>query len=159
MADVNSRVNHRNWRRLVEALGGIPWATQRFGLLLQVATRKVDTYSIAKYVLKRMIHSDVAAAFSDCSNQLDLVMKISRSRRIGDAGRPADNRIGRFHEVKRRLTIGIVAHLSCVLPVISTDAIHAPDRVIGRHCLQRQHWAAALRTDSCEIINPYASGY
>jgi len=56
------------------------------------------------------------------------VLEVARTRRIGHCFAILEDGSGRFHEEKRRIGLGISAHLLGVVRVIQGDAKNAADR-------------------------------
>ena len=126
-------------RRIVEGLAHFPRAAHFLGFALQVAARHVEADAVSPYVIERLVDRNVRSAFADGHDQFDLVMQVLGRLRIGNGRVIGHDRIRRLHEKKRRLAVGVVAHLARVLGVVATDAIDAPDRehVAAFHHRQR----------------------
>jgi hypothetical protein len=62
-------------------------------------------------MIEGMIDNDVGPTFPDRDDQLDLVVKVLRFRRIGNRHPIIHNRIWRLHEEKRWFAVRVAPHL------------------------------------------------
>ncbi|MNT73941.1 hypothetical protein D3C72_2127020 [compost metagenome] len=76
---------------------------------------------------ERIFSGDIGAILADGHDQLDLVVEVARSRRIGYVGATHNDGIGRLAEEKWRIA-RVIAHLDHMLGIVAAHAIDAPHR-------------------------------
>ena len=113
---------------MLEGLAEIPRPAGLLGLTLQIAPRHVEADRVAEHAVERVLYGDIAAAFVQRDDQLDLVMHILALVRIGKV-LPADQQVVRMlGEEEWILAIGVMPHLDRMRGVVAADAIYPMDR-------------------------------
>src|SRR6266852_759814 len=131
VADLGSRADGADRRRLVERLARLPGASFLLGGGLQIAARQIEADRIAEDVLEGGLALHAGSALPDRHHQLHLVRQLLRERRVGDVAALRHDRVGRLGEEEGRLAVGVAAHLAGVLGVVASHAVDAPDREHG----------------------------
>ena len=130
MSDFRGRLYFRHRAGLIKALAHFPGALQFFGLALQIAAGHVKAHRVAKDMLQRLRHGNVASALTDANDQFDFMVQVGRPDRKRQRRMIGSHGIRRLGKEKRRLAIGIMAHLAGVIGVVAPDA---PDATYREH--------------------------
>ena len=69
-----------------------------------------------------IVVTGIRASLADGDHQFGFIVEVLRFGRIGDDLPIFDNGIGGFGEEKRRIAIRVLAHLSCMLGIVASDA-------------------------------------
>jgi hypothetical protein len=126
------RMKRTDRRRLRERLADVPRALLLAHVALQVAARHVEPDRVTPDQARRRLGAHVHAGAADRDDELDLVMKVLRRERIGDAPdrrrNHRDDRVGGLGEEERRLLARIAAHFLRVLRIVAADAVDVANR-------------------------------
>src|SRR5690606_25447737 len=128
MPTLRDRHDCRDRCRLVERFARIPRPSLVTRLELQVASGQIVSDGVAVDVIERVCNCNVASRLADRDHQLDLMVKIIGTRRVRHRCIVGHDGIGRLGEEERRLTLGVLAHLTCVCCVIAPNAVDAMHR-------------------------------
>src|SRR5690606_7889055 len=114
------RMNLRNLRRGVEALGHVPWLPQGARLRLQVTPRQVIADCVAVNMCQRSACGNLYATTMQCNDQFDLVMQVLGAGWIRDARAAGNKCIRGLGEEDRRFTSGVSAHLTHMVGIVAS---------------------------------------
>ena len=147
----------------VETLAHVPWPAGFLGFALQIAPGHVEPGGVAPYVSERPGSFDIAAARANCRDEFHFMMQISGLDRVRHVRIADQKSIGGLHEEKRRLAIGVVAHLPCMLRIVAAHAKDAPDgeqpAALYRHGRLRRGWDDVLGHGAILCCNGVVAGY
>ena len=126
--EFRSRRDRTDDSRVFEGLGDIPGPLLVLHHLLQVAPRHVEPHRIAEHGRHGFVGGNLEGGSADRNHQLDLVMIILRSRRIGDCAAFENKAGGRLGKIEGGDTINRVAELCGMRRVIASHTEDAVDR-------------------------------
>ncbi|MNO93889.1 hypothetical protein D3C76_854960 [compost metagenome] len=132
VANLTGRVQWTDRSRGIERLADFPRAAHFAHFHLQVAAGHVQAHGVTEDVFVGLFQRNVAPAFADRRDQLDLVVVVSGFRRVGQLqGLAVGHRhhgIGRLAEEERRLAVGVEAHFTGMGGVVAAHAVHTAHR-------------------------------
>src|SRR5688572_20082439 len=112
---------------MLECLADLPWPTELLRFPLQIAARHVEANGVAIDGGQRSIDRKVSAALLQSYHQLDLMVHVRGSGRVGEYAVEHEI-VGILLKEERSLAVRVVAHLHSVRRVVPANAIDAVDR-------------------------------